>query len=85
MVTAYCVKYALTQGIFKIEGEINGLRFMWHTQRQSYMSLSKLEWAITLECAKELAKSNVEKKIKSLTKQITKLEKIEIEVHEKLV
>lgn len=87
MVTAWVTKYALTQGIFKVEGNIdprvsetmltvpgNSKAFTQHFHGN--------EWHRTLELAIARAEEMRRAKIKSLEKQLTKVKKIAFEVKE---
>lgn len=72
-IQVWCVKYALTQGIFPVVGcETEGGRFT--VPKQYYQSLGKNDWTRTLASAKEAAEEKRLKKIVSLRKQLEKLE-----------
>jgi ABC-type proline/glycine betaine transport system substrate-binding protein len=74
----WCVKYALTQGLFKVNGyTVDSGRFYVPLL---YKSLSKKEFDLTLEGAMLKAEEMRKKKIASLKKQTTQLESLEIKV-----
>jgi hypothetical protein len=75
---AYITKYALTNGIFKTDGEINEnypSMFSLPGTHHSFFNEGK-EWHRTLEGAVARAEEMRVKKIASLKKQIAKLEKM---------
>lgn len=79
----WCVKYALTQGVFKINGFINEhgrfrCPFMYHQHFLTH--LSPKEFDLTLEGAMLKSEAMRKKKIASLRKQIAKLESLEIKL-----
>jgi len=76
IVLVWCVKYALTQGLFKVRGTIreNG----WFSCLPYHSSLSPKEWAATLGEALPLAEGLRQKKIKSLKKQLKRIQEMDI-------
>jgi hypothetical protein len=76
----YCVKYALTSGIFFMTGteEPNG-RFM-RCENGFYTSFSSKEWDRTAAGALEKSKALLEKKLKLLEKQQDKLRNLKLEL-----
>jgi hypothetical protein len=80
-VSAWCTKYALTQGIFKIEGYVNE-RGRFHCPAMHHQHFSPVEFDLTLEGAKLKAEAMRLKRLASLRKQITNLESMEIKVNE---
>lgn len=77
----WCVKYALTQGIFKVGGVSNpdGKRFSCGADRY-HQQLGPYEWASNLETAKIMAEEMRKKKVASLEKQIEKARSQDIKV-----
>lgn len=75
---AYITKYALTQGIEKIEAEerLKGL-IRDNAQYQSYYRGEGREWHRDYPSALKRAEAMKAKRITSLKKQIAKLEKME--------
>ena len=72
---AYIVKYALTKGIIKVEGAINGENFA--TNKNYFGNLYfPNEFALTYEEACKKANILKNRKIKSLRKQLIKLESL---------
>lgn len=87
MVTAWVTKYALTQGIFKVEGTIDPrVSETMLTVPGSANTFPQYfhgnEWHRTLELAIARAEEMRRAKIKSLEKQLTKVKKIAFEVKE---
>lgn len=80
----YCVKYALTQGIFLVRGkQIAGGYFSEERSGTRLgLFLTKNEWRHTLEEAKQIAEEKRIQKIKSLKKQIEKLEALEFKIRD---
>ncbi len=80
---AWCAKYALTQGIFKIAGRIRqgGKRIM-AKMAGHYQSFGEKEFDLTLEGAKVKAEALRKKKLASLKKQLSRIEKLEIKVND---
>ncbi len=74
----YVVKYALTDGIFEADADIDskGRAFIRDAAVLGYICYPK-EYDITLEDARFKAYAMRDKKIASLKKQISKLEKME--------
>lgn len=76
----YVTKYALTQGIFTLEGMVNtevrpdGTMFCPDKSEGYQMSMFKPDWHETWEEALAHAEKMREKKIASLRKQMAKLE-----------
>jgi len=81
---AWVTKYALTQGIFKTEGEncvdINPDMFAYKTNGYKN-SAFKNEWFLTESEAISHAEEMRGKKIASLTKQIKKMKNLKISVY----
>lgn len=73
----YIVKYATTKGITEEEGEVFRLNTSMFYCTQYYGHYHGKEWTTDLENAKRLATERVQKKIKSLEKQIEKLKKLD--------
>ncbi len=71
--TVYCVKYALTQGIFLITGYQCGPGRFVRNEDGYFQSFTKTEWSRNGEEALELANEMKHRKIKSLGKQRDKL------------
>lgn len=72
-------KYALTQGIFEIEAERctdidNDMIEQTNTRWQTYYHGEGKDWHLTKESAIKKAEEMREKKIKTLKKQLDKLE-----------
>lgn len=69
--TVWCVKYALTSGIYELKGEINPDEYFCEDSgNRSGHFLSKNEYRLTLEDAKIAAEELRKRKIKSLEKQL---------------
>ena len=79
LTTGYCVKYCLTQGIFKIEGVVKE-KDRIQLQNGYYQSFSSKEWDRTLEGAKAKAEVVRERRIKSLEASLEKTKSMVIEV-----
>lgn len=78
-VKVYSVIYWATDGIVPVEGKFMAEdRFMSITEQGYYQSLSKHEFAPTLEEARGKAEALRNKKIVSLTKQLDKVKKMKI-------
>lgn len=75
----WCVKYALTQGVFKINGFINE-HGRFHCPFMYHQHFSPKEFDLTLEGAMLKSEAMRKKKIASLRKQIAKLESLEIKL-----
>lgn len=78
----WITKYALTQGIFEIEAErctnvSDDMIEQKNIQWQTYYYGEGNEWHLTKEGAIKRAKEMREKKIKSLKKQLNKIEKLD--------
>lgn len=76
----WITKYALTQGIFEVEGETTQTPGMFHapkTEKSFARSFFKPEWHETKEEAIAQAKKMREAKLKSLEKQIAKIKAIQ--------
>lgn len=79
--TVYCIAYALTQGIFTIEGyEKEGGRFM--CPDRYYQSFANSNWTRCPEEAIRMAEKLRKKKIASLHKHIERVQKVEFKVPE---
>ena len=74
---AYTVKYATTKGIEQVEGEVCESTPDMFRCTQHYGYYHKGEWTTDLEEAKRVATEKVQKKIKSLEKQIENLKKLD--------
>ena len=80
----YITKYALTQGIFEVEGEVCGGIFgrMFDAEKNGYFHNHPYgidEWHRTRASAVRTAEQMRQKKIASLEKQIEKLKKMKFE------
>lgn len=69
----YITKYALTSGIFSMEGEIRGDTVRGLGDHNGHIYLDR-DWWLTKAAAITRAEELKEKKIKSLKKQLKKLE-----------
>lgn len=79
--TVYCIAYALTQGIFTVEGsEKENGRFMCPDRH--YQSFAKSGWTRCPKEAIQMAEKLRKKKIASLHKQIERVQKMELKVPE---
>jgi hypothetical protein len=77
---AFSVKYWATAGILPVQGRMQESgRFMTKTANW-YQSLSKNEFAYTVEDAKEMAEKLRAKKLVSLQKQLDKVRTMTIKV-----
>lgn len=77
----YITKYALSQGIFEVDGEVSEL-FPDTFDARGYLGYfhgDGKEWHRTRESAIKRAEEMRKKKIASLKKQIEKLEKMKFE------
>ena len=72
---AYIVKYVLTKGIYEVDGEIEDDVLRVRNKCESLLYF-KNEWVKTKEEALKFAEDKRVKRIKSLKKQIEKLENI---------
>ena len=80
-ITVWCVKYALTNGIFQLKGEINPSGcFLEDCGNRLGYCLSKNEYRLTLEDAKIAAEELRKRKIKSLEKRLTNIMTKEIRI-----
>ena len=81
IITVWCVKYALTNGIFQLKGEVNPDGYFHEdcANRLGYC-LSKNEYRLTLEDAKIAAEELRKRKIKSLEKQLSNVMTKEIRI-----
>jgi hypothetical protein len=72
--TVYCIKYALTSGILRLEGEISPdgyfKQFPYHLCGHH---LSRNDYRLTIEEAKDAAEALRKRKIASLEKQLEKV------------
>lgn len=78
---AWITKFALTQGVFTVEGERSGTTPSMLVVKQEntyseYYHGEGRDWHLTEESAGVRATQMVKDKIKSLKKQITKIEKM---------
>jgi hypothetical protein len=75
--TVYCVKYALSRGIFRVKTE--GCGYFYEEQGYKIIThyLSLRQWQPNWTEALKAAKKMRERKIASLQKQITKLQSIQ--------
>ena len=84
LIQVWCIKYALTQGIFQLSGEIlDGGYFSEVRNSSGYHFghfLNKKEYCLSLEDAQAAAEAMRQRKIKSLEKQLEKLKKTEIAI-----
>ncbi len=79
--TVYCLKYALTQGIFTIKGyELDSGSFM--ATSRYYQSFSSSNWTRCPKEAIHMAETLRKKKITLLRKQIVRLQAVEFKVPE---
>jgi hypothetical protein len=78
METVYCVKYALTTGIFKVVGKTTSDGYFSERGESGWptgLILSRNDWARSWDEAVLAAEKKLDKKIKSLEKQLIKLRK----------
>ena len=79
--TVWCVKYALTAGIYELKGEINPDGYFGEDSGSRIGHfLSKNEYRLTLEDAKTAAEELRQRKIKSLQKQLANVMTKEIQI-----
>lgn len=83
-ITVWCVKYAITEGIFPFEGSYTGMGNFYGKRtdsRRSYLTiLAKGDFRETLEEAKQAAEEVRARKIASLEKQLAKVRSMTIKV-----
>ena len=81
-VTVWCVRHALTTGIFKLTGEIdhhgNFFEYRKDNGVRLTFSLGKKDYCLTVEDAKAAAEELRKRKIKSLEKQLDAIRNKEI-------
>ena len=74
----WVTKYALTQGIFKCKADVKANETLITVKTASYPTYyHKPYWHLTEKEAQEHARLMKERRIRSLKKQIDKLEKLE--------
>jgi len=78
----YVTKYALTQGVFTAEGELQPNGRCMICPGGMFQSLSKNEWAPDRKAALEQAEFMRQKKVVNLGLEIQRLENLEIEIKE---
>lgn len=77
----WCIKYALTTGIFELKGYIRpGGYFFEDSGSRIGHSLSKNEYQLTLERAMVAAEELRKRKIKSLEKQLARVATQQIKI-----
>lgn len=81
IITAWCVKYALTAGIYPLKGRIytDGY-FSEDSGNRIGHFLNKSEYRLTLEDAKIAAEELRQRKIKSLQRQLAKIMTQEVQI-----
>lgn len=85
VITAYVTKYALTKGIFVVKARVcSDISPTMISQLNASFPTCyhKGEWFRTLEEARVNAEVRRQKKIKSLQKQVEKINKLQVEVIE---
>lgn len=82
MTTAYITKCALTTGIFRAEGKVNGelFRIPGGSYFDSYYHGNGKEWHLTEEAALARAEEMRIAKLKSLNKQMKKISALKFEI-----
>jgi hypothetical protein len=78
METVYCVKYALTTGIFKVVGKSTDDGYFSESGKSGYptgLILGRNDWVRSWDEAVLAAEKKLDKKITSLEKQLIKLRK----------
>jgi hypothetical protein len=82
METVYCVKYALTIGIFKVVGKPTSDGYFSEKgedgRRLTGLFLGRNDWVRSWDEAVIAAEKKLDKKITSLEKQLIKLRKIKL-------
>lgn len=82
-IEAYLIRYWATDGIRKVTGEVDEDEPKYLTIKDGYYtSHAKSHWSADRDEAIVMAERLRMKKIESLKRQIAKLEKLEIKVHE---
>lgn len=79
MITAYIVKYALTQGILKVKGYISDTTLV---VKEGYYTqyYHRKEWTTDPEEAMRTAEEKRNKKLISLVKQLDKIKQMTFEI-----